>query len=102
MDKRIVKVLPRFREQAKENFEFIKQNSFQNAKKFILNLDKKLDIIADNPLGYPKLFIFKHGDYRFCNYMKSWKIIFRINRTHLVFLGIVHSARHQREIIKLK
>ena len=81
---------------------YISKNSRQNAIKFNKGINPKLDIIADNPLGYPKLFIFKTGDYRFCNYMKSWKIIFRINRTHLVFLGIVHSARHQREIIKLK
>ncbi len=102
MDSRIVIILPKFRTQAKENFEYIKLNSPQNAKNFILNLDKEFDIIRINPLGYPKFFLFQTGDYRFCKYMKNWKIIFKITKTHIIFLGIIHSARHNSEILKLK
>ena len=101
MGSRVVIILPKFRTQARKIFEYIKLNSPQNAKKFIINLDEKLDVIAQNPLGYPRIYLFK-DDYRFCKYMKSWKIIFRVTNTHLIFLGIVHSARHRREILKLK
>ena len=102
MDSRIILVKPKFEEQTKEIFNYINDNSPQNAKKFIIKIDEKIKKIAINPFAYPKLLIFQKNDYRFSKYMKSWKIIFKITKTHLIFLGIIHSARSTKEIIKLK
>jgi len=91
-----------FVEMVEETAFFISENSVQNAKVFTKGINPTINEIAKNPFGYPKLFIFQSGDYRFCKYMKSWKIIFKITKTHLISLGIIHSARHNNEILKLK
>ena len=83
---------------------YIAKNSPQNARKFVVGINPQLDIIAQNPLLYPKEFVFKskRGLYRFCLYMESWKIIFKVLDGMLVFLGIIHTARHPAQIKKLR
>ena len=93
-----------FTEEVEKTAAYIAQNSPQNARKFVTGINPTLDKIANNPLLYSKELIFdsKRGVYRYCLYMKSWKIVFKVLDNLLVFLGIIHTARHPKEILKLR
>lgn len=85
-------------------YNYIKSNSPQNAAKFRQELLNQIDIVEAHPTANPPE-NFLNGKrilYRFTLVMKSWKLIFKMTNKLLIFLGIVHTKQHPREIKKLR
>ena len=102
--KRETKIKKQFDTQGREIAEYIRQNSEQNVQRFISEVDKLIDKIEENPKAFPsELYLPTNNNlYRFSIVMKSWKIIFKVTNKLLIFLGIIHTARHTKEIKKLR
>jgi plasmid stabilization system protein ParE len=85
-------------------YNYINDDSPQNAKKFAKELDKKIDSIKEQPTAFPPepALPTKRNWYRFAIFMKSWKIVYKVTSELLVFLGIVHTKRHDRELKRLR
>ncbi len=90
--------------EAKEIYDYIKSDSPQNAEKFKQELLDAIDKVETNPEGYPPedYLNAKRILYRFVLVMKRWKLIFKVTKKFLVFIGIVHTSRHPNEIKKIK
>jgi len=93
-----------FDKQFDANFLYIKENSTQNAQDFAKETDLSIEKIKNHPTAYPPepFLPTKNNWYRFTLVMKSWKLIFKITNDSLIFLGIIHTSRHPREIKKLR
>ena len=104
VNNREIKIKKQFDEQGREIADYIRQNSEQNAQKFINEVDIETDKIELNPEGYPpeRFLPTKQNLYRFAIVMKSWKIIFKVTNNLLVFLGIIHTAQHPNKIKKMR
>ena len=104
MKKRNDVYLPKFENDFDEIFLYLQSKSPQNAIKFAKKTDKILKTIKQNPkLFTPEKYLSaKHNLYRFALVMKSWKIIYKVTNTKLIFLGIIHTAQHPREIRNLR
>ncbi len=102
--KRETKIKKQFDMQGREITGYIRQNSEQNAQKFISEVDKLTDKIEENPKVFPSepYLPTDNNLYRFAIVMKSWKIIFKVTNKLLILLGIIHTARHPKEIKKLR
>jgi plasmid stabilization system protein ParE len=102
--KRIDKSKKQFAIHGQEIVNYLREQSPQNAEKFKEELSSTLIKIKKSPKAYPPepYLPTKNNLYRFALVMKSWKIIFKITGTLLVFLGIIHTARHPKEIKKLR
>ncbi len=87
-----------------EIYDYIIKNSPQNAKKFAEQLDVQIEKIKQSPKAFPAEYYLqtKNNLYRFALVMKRWKIIYKVTNELLVFLGIIHTAQHPREIKKLR
>ena len=102
--KRKTKLKKQFDKQGREIVKYIRGNSEKNAQNFI----KQVDIITNKIENQPKAFPpepnlqTKSNLYRFALVMKSWKIIFKVTNSLLIFLGIIHTSRHPIEIKKLR
>ena len=85
-------------------YSFINENSEQNAKKFAQDVKTKIDWIIKNPTaGTVETQIHSKQDwYRFKTVMKSWKIVYKVTKSVLAFLGIIHVKRHPNEVKKLR
>ncbi len=90
--------------EAEAIFGYIKQNSPKNAEKFKNELINLINKVEDIPESYPpeKFLNSKKNRYRFALLMKSWKLIFKTTNKYLIFIGIVHTSRHPKEIRKLR
>jgi len=85
-------------------FDYIKQESDNNAEKF------KADIIAIIPKisAHPeansivKQLPTKRNWYRYRLYKKRYKVIFKVLKDKVVFLGIVHTSQHPDKITELR
>ena len=97
-----------YKKEFEEDFEYvyssISENSDQNAKKFAQNVKKQIEWVIKNPTaGTIETQIHcKQNWYRFKTVMKSWKIIYKVTKSMLVFLGIIHVKRHPNEMKKLR
>ncbi len=103
-DARKTIIQPKVLADTEEIYNYIKLNSPQNAQKFKSEILKQIDQVEKNPESYP-------GEnylntviilYRFALVMKSWKLIFKVTKTVLTFIGIVHTSQHTNEIKKLR
>lgn len=77
------------------SYNYIKQNSPQNAEKFKKKIAKSIEKVELNPLGYPAELYLNTSDkiiYRFIVVMKSWKLIFKTSENYLIFVSCIHSA----------
>ena len=93
-----------FDQQFDEIFKYLKNQSSQASIKLAKELDIKINEIKLHPKSYsiePYLPT-KRNLYRFALIMKSWKIIFKVTNNLLIFIGIIHTSRHPREIKKLR
>ncbi len=102
--KRSVIIKKRLDEDGKEIYNYIETDSPQNADSFMIELKLLIKGVTDAPKAFPSepnLFTKRHL-YRFALLMKSWKVIFKITDKRLVFLAIIHTARHPNEIKKLR
>ena len=101
---RIVKSKKHFLKDGNEIVNYIKNNSSQNAEKYKNELRRQLILIKENPKIFPSEYYLptKNNLYRFAIVMKHWKIIYKVTNKQLIFLGIIHTARHPKEIKKLR
>lgn len=96
---REVKVKQQFLDSLLEIREYIAQDSPQNADKFIADLKAKMERIIEDP---EKNLLTKRFLYRFARYKRSYKIIFKVLDTQLIFLDILHGKRHPDHFKRLK
>lgn len=103
-NKRKVLYKKSFEQDFEEVYDYINQDSEQNAKKFAQEVKNKIEKIIKNPTAQsPEILIYsKQNCYRFKNVMKSWKIIFKVTKSILVFLSIIHIKRNPNKIKKLR
>ncbi len=104
MKKRKEVFLPDFENNFDDNFLYLKNKSPKNALSFAEKIDKNIDAIKQNPKLFPtERYLFtKRGLYRFSLVMKSWKIIYKVTNSKLIFLGIIHTAQHPSKIKSLR
>lgn len=90
--------------EAEEIFNFIKPDSPQNAQKFRVEFLSSVNKVAEHPDAYPpeKDLNNKIILYRFILVMKKWKLIYKVTKNIIIFVGIVHTSRHPNEIKKLR
>ncbi len=102
--KRKVIILKQFDKQSREIFNYIYQNSEQNAQKFKYEIINIITKIQKEPYAFPPepYLQTKQNLYRFAILMKKWKIIFKATNKLLIFIGIIHTARNPMEIKKLR
>lgn len=97
-----------YKEEFEENFEdiyeYINEDSEQNAKEFANDVKEKVEWIIKNPTAgnVENKIHSKQNWYRFKIVMKSWKIVYKVTKTLLVFLGIIHMRKHPDNIKKLR
>ncbi len=103
-DKRQIIIQPSVVLEAENIYKYIKTNSPQNAEKFKQELLKSIDNVERNPEIYApeKELNSKRILYRFILVMKSWKLVYKVTRNLLVFVGIVHTSRHVSVIKTLR
>jgi len=103
MKKRQTIVQPQVYIEAEKIYEYIKLNSPQNSEKFKHELINQINKVEANPEAFPpeKFLNTKRIQYRFALVMASWKLIFKVTRELLIFLGLVHTSRHPKEIQNL-
>jgi hypothetical protein len=103
-NKQKVIVQPEVFIEAEKIFDYIKSNSPQNAERFRKELLKQINEVETIPTAFPseKLLNRKQILYRFAIVMRSWKLIFKVTSNFLVFIGIVHTKQHAKEVRKLK
>ncbi len=101
---REVKVKQQFLDSLLEIRDYIAQDSPQNADKFVADLKAKMNRIIEYPETFSpeKNLLTKRFLYRFARDKKSYKIIFKVLDTQLIFLDIVHGKRHPDYFKKLK
>jgi len=101
---REIKVKQHFLDSVLEIRDYIAQDSPQSATEFISGLQSKMKKIVEQPETFSpeKNLLTKRFLYRFARYKKSYKIIFKVMDTQLVFLDIVHGKRHPSYLKKLK
>jgi toxin ParE1/3/4 len=102
--KRKTIVQPEVYTEAEAIYEYIKENSPQNAEKFKEELLNQIDKVESNPEGYPSESFLNTTKilYRFTLILKKWKLIFKVSKDLLIFIGIIHTSRNPQEIQKLK
>ena len=103
-NKRKTIIQPAVYNEAENIYEYIKSDSPQNAEKFKQELQKKIEKVEANPTAHSpeNLLNNKRKLYRYTLLMKSWKLIFKVTKELLVFLGIVHIKRHPNQTQKLR
>ncbi|MBN1463413.1 MAG: type II toxin-antitoxin system RelE/ParE family toxin [Paludibacteraceae bacterium] len=102
--KREIKYKGEFDDDFMKIYKYISEDSSQNATKFAQEVKEKINWIIENPTaGQIEIQIHsKHNWYRYKIVMKSWKIIYKVTRTLLVFIGIIHTKQHPNETKKLR
>ncbi|MFN8255609.1 MAG: type II toxin-antitoxin system RelE/ParE family toxin [Bacteroidales bacterium] len=93
--KRNILITKNFREQAKEIFNFIQNDSPQNANRFIDKLINEIKTIENNPEANPPVTNFPNKSlrYRYKLFMKSFKIVYKVLKESLIFIGILHKSQ---------
>jgi len=101
---REVKVHPEFDKSLYENYQYLKQESPQFAAEFKDELIAQMERIIEHPLAYPKEEAIpgKRGIYRYSVYKKSWKIIYKVLNSSLVFLKLFHVKQNPKRIYEVK
>jgi hypothetical protein len=63
-----------------------------------------MERIIEHPLAYPKEEAIpgKRGIYRYSVYKKSWKIIYKVLDSSLVFLKLFHVKQNPKRIYEVK
>ena len=93
-----------FQESVDDIIDYIENDSVQNARHFSIGLKKEVKYILQSPTANsPERYLpTKRNWYRRRIYKKRYKIIYKVLKKKLVFLKVVHGARHPDEIAKLR
>ncbi|MCB1176634.1 MAG: type II toxin-antitoxin system RelE/ParE family toxin, partial [Leptospiraceae bacterium] len=90
----------------KNIFNYINKESPKNAKKFNQTLKEQMSKIEAHPASFPLIdyenFDNSNNEYRFSHFFKSFKIIFKLPKDLLIFLGIIHDRQDTENIKDLK
>lgn len=75
-------------------FYYIAEDSINNAKNFILQIEKKIYSLEDLPYRYPLIAENKFfgTDYRHLNY-KNYRIIYRVTEKSVFILRVIHGSK---------
>ncbi len=86
------------------NYQYIYKESPQNARKFAKDLDSKIEKIKERPTAFPpeSALPTKKNWYRFAIFMNKWKIIYKVTNDLLIFLAIIHTNRHEKQIKRIR
>ena len=92
-----------FEEDIDEIYNYIFRNSEQNARKFSDEVKSIILWIIKNPTaGNLETKIYsKNNWYRYKIVMKSWKIIYKLTKTTITFLRIIHVKRNSEKLQNL-
>ncbi|MBI5914359.1 MAG: type II toxin-antitoxin system RelE/ParE family toxin [Bacteroidetes bacterium] len=84
-----------FRKNLMEIYNYILPNSTEAAENFVDGINKILPEIAKYPTAYPseRRLPTKRNLYRFRNYKRNYKIIFKVLKSKTVFVAITFSGR---------
>ncbi len=87
-----------------EIYNYILINSDKNAQKFVSELRITIQRIIKNPEAgtLENRIDSKENNYRYKILMKSWKLIYKLTRTELIFLSIIHVKRGPESYNNLK
>ncbi|MBK9014575.1 MAG: type II toxin-antitoxin system RelE/ParE family toxin [Saprospiraceae bacterium] len=79
----------------KEIYNYILPNSVDAANNFVDGINKILPEIAKFPSAYPseRRLPTKRNLYRFRNYKRSYKIIFKVLKSKTIFVAITYAGR---------
>ncbi len=104
MNKRKVVITPKFDKQFEEFYDYISKESPQNAEKFVHDLQKQMKAIEKHPKSYPPITNFDNitQRYRFKIFMKSFKIVFKVLKKMLIFVGLLHTSQGNLAYKKLR
>ena len=94
----------KFADDFEANYQYIYKDSPQNAKKFAEELDSKIEKIKEQPTAFPpeSALPTKKNWYRFAIFMNKWKVIYKVTSELLIFLAIVHTHRHEKQIKRIR
>ena len=85
-----------------EIYFYIKEESPQNANKFKTEIKKQIEKIKKNPNSYPiidlKDFENKEDNFHYSHFYKTFKVIYKIEKEAIVFLGVLHDRRDSKVI----
>lgn len=100
-EKRKIFFKKKFLEDIEKIFEYIAKDSPKSANNFVKCVEQQIEKIKSHPKAYSQIdiknFPNKKGEYRFAHFFKTFKILYKIPKDLIVFLGIVHDK--QRNII---
>ena len=93
---REVSVIPRFRSSLIEIWDYIAQDSVQNADKFIYDLKSVMNRIEKYPEANPvfRPLAGKRKLYRVRIYKKNYLIIYKLLKYKLIYVRLVYSRRN--------
>jgi len=93
-----------FEQHFDDTIKYLKERSPKTAKEFVEELKIRLNKIESHPTANPPELSLpsKQNWFRFAIVKTKWKIVFKVTNKLLVFLGIIHTSRHPREIKKLR
>lgn len=76
----------------------------QNAADFLKELQKAIRIITKYPEANPivRQIPTKYNWYRFKIIKRRYKIIFKVLKSKLIFLAVVHTSRDSKEVARLR
>ncbi len=104
MNRRPIVITTNFKTSLRETYLFIRQTSLANADQFVDEAYRLLTRIALFPEGYP----FEHrlptkrNLYRFKKFKKSYKIIFKVLKTKVIFIAVIYARRGEEAYQKLR
>ena len=88
-------ITPLFTKQLRKHYEYITQESLQNAEKLLAEVNIAIQKIVAYPTSNPPVINFpnKTKYYRFRIVMKSFKIVYKVLKQKVLFVGIVHKRQ---------
>ncbi|MCB1156148.1 MAG: hypothetical protein KDK45_01490 [Leptospiraceae bacterium] len=96
----------KFFQYVKDIYNYIKKDSLQNADKFADGILPAIEKVEKHPRSFPLIkaegFEDEKIEYRYYHYMKSFKIIYKLPKGLLVFLGRIHDKQSDLAIQELK
>lgn len=101
---RKIVVHPEFDKSLEETYQYLRKDSPEFAERFKDDLIEQMEKIIINPMSYPKeeLIPVKSGIYRSTVFKKSWKIIYKVMSSLLIFLKLFHVKQNPKKLKEVK
>ena len=94
----------RFYDDINDIIDFLSENSTQSAIKFADGIKPVIKKIAKHPEANSivRNLPTKRNWYRYKLYKKRYKIVFKVLKNKVIFLGIIHTAQHPDNLLKFR